>query len=94
MSPYELWKGRPVNVKYFKIFGSKCYIKREDKKLGKLDSRVDEGIFVGYSHKRKAYKCYNMRQKQIVETINVTFYEDFVTKDDDENVPSRKSEGF
>ena len=49
MTPYELWKGRPANVKYFKIFGSKCYIKREDQKLGKFDSRVDEGIFVGYS---------------------------------------------
>ena len=32
MNPYELWKGRPDNVKYFKIFGRKCYIKREDKK--------------------------------------------------------------
>ena len=30
MTPYELWKGRPTNVKYFKIFGSKCYIKIKD----------------------------------------------------------------
>jgi len=26
---YELWKGRPSNVKHFIVFGSKCYIKRE-----------------------------------------------------------------
>jgi transposase InsO family protein len=26
-TPYELWKGRPTNIKHFKIFGSKCYIK-------------------------------------------------------------------
>lgn len=59
MTPYELWKGRLVNIKYFKIFGSKCYINREDKKqkLGKFDSHVDEGIYVGYSCKRKAYRC-------------------------------------
>lgn len=62
-TPYELWKGKPANVKYFRIFGSKCYIKREDQKLGKFESRVDEGIFVGYSSKRNAYKCYNLRQK-------------------------------
>jgi len=61
MTPYELWKGRLANAKYFKIFGSKCYIKREDQKFGKFDSRVDEGIFVGYSCKRKAYRCYNLR---------------------------------
>ena len=93
MTPYELWKGRMTNVKYFKIFGSKCYIKREDKKLGKFDSRVDEGIFIGSSRKRKDYKCYNLRRKQIVESINVTFDEDCVTKDDNEIVPSSKSEG-
>ena len=26
-TPYGLWKGRPTNVKHFRIFGSKCYIK-------------------------------------------------------------------
>jgi hypothetical protein len=72
-TPYELWKGRPTNVKHFRVFGSKCYIKREDKKIGKFDSRVDEGIFVGYSCKIKAYKCYNLRLNKIVESINVKF---------------------
>ena len=37
---YELWKGRPVNVKHFRVFGSKCYIKREDGRMGKFDSCV------------------------------------------------------
>jgi hypothetical protein len=27
-TPYELWKGRPINVKHFGVFGSKCYIKK------------------------------------------------------------------
>jgi hypothetical protein len=48
-TPYELWKGRPRTVKYFRLFGTKFYIKREDDKVGKFDSQVDEGIFVGYS---------------------------------------------
>jgi hypothetical protein len=39
-TPYEIWKGRPTNVKHFIFFGSKCYIKREDGRMGKLDSRV------------------------------------------------------
>jgi hypothetical protein len=41
-TPYELWKGRPTNVKHFRVFGSKCYIKREDDIMGKFDSRVDK----------------------------------------------------
>ena len=55
MTLYELWKGIPTNFKYFKIFGSKCYIKGEHQKMGKFDSCVDEGIFVGYSRKIKAF---------------------------------------
>jgi hypothetical protein len=41
-TPYELWKGRPTNVKHFKVFGRKCYIKREDGGMGKFDSRVEK----------------------------------------------------
>ena len=70
-TPYELWTGRPANVKHFKIFGSKCFIKRDDGKIKKFDSHLNEGIFVGYSSKRKAYKCYNRRLGKVVETINV-----------------------
>jgi hypothetical protein len=74
-TPYELWKGRPTNVKHFRVFGSKCYIKREDGRMGKFDSRVDKGILVGYSSTRKAYKCYNLRLNKVVERINVTIDE-------------------
>ena len=70
-TPYELWKGRPVNVKHFRVFGSKCYIKREDGKIGKFDSRVDKGILVEYSSKRKTYTCFNIILNRIVESINV-----------------------
>ena len=69
-TPYELWKGRPANVKHFRVFGSKCYIRREDK-IGKFDSREDEGILLGYSSTKKAYKCFNMRLNKIMESINV-----------------------
>jgi hypothetical protein len=72
---YELWKGRPTNVKHFRVFGSKCYIKREDGRMGKFDSSVDKGILVGYSSTRKAYKFYNLRLNKVVESINVTIDE-------------------
>jgi hypothetical protein len=54
-TPYELWKGRPTNVKNFIVFGSKCYIKREYGGMGKFDSHVDKGVLVGYSRTRKSY---------------------------------------
>ena len=70
-TPYDLWFGRPASAKYFTAFGSKCYIKRDDDNLGKFDSRTDEGIFLGYSSTKKAYRCYNLRSHKIIESANV-----------------------
>ena len=54
-TPYELWKGRKPNVKYFRIFGSTYFILKDRENVGKFDSRSDEGIFLGYSFTSKAY---------------------------------------
>jgi hypothetical protein len=62
-------------VKQFRVFGSKCYIKREDGRMGTFDSRVDKGVLVGCSSTRKTYKCYNLRLNKVVERINVTIDE-------------------
>jgi hypothetical protein len=72
---YELWKGRLENVKHFRVFRRKCYIKREDGGMGNFDSRVDKEVFVGYSSTRKSYKSYNLRLNKVVESINVTIDE-------------------
>jgi hypothetical protein len=47
-TPCEIWKGRIENVKNFRVFGRKCYIKREDGRMTKFDSHVDKGVLVGY----------------------------------------------
>jgi hypothetical protein len=70
-TPYELWFGRAPSVKYFKVFGSKCYIKRLDENIRKFDARYDEGIFLGYASTKKSYKCYNLRLHKIVESADV-----------------------
>ena len=74
-TPYELWYGKAPLVKYFKVFGSRCYIK----KLEKFDARFDEGIFLGYASTKKAYRCYNLRLHKIVESVDVTV-DDLKTK--------------
>ena len=46
---YEIWREKKPKVKYFRIFGSKCYILNDMENLGKFDAKSDEGIFLGYS---------------------------------------------
>ena len=79
-TPYELWFGHLPSVKYFRIFGRKFYIKRDDD-IGKFNPRSDEGMFLGYSLKSKAYRCFNYRTKTIVEFANVGIDEKFRTKE-------------
>jgi hypothetical protein len=52
--------------------------------MGKFDSFVEKGILVGYSSRRKAYKCYNIRLNKFVESINVTI--------DETGIPESKEE--
>ena len=42
-TPFELWYGYSPNVKYFKVFGRKCYILK-DIRNDKLDAKSEEGI--------------------------------------------------
>ena len=74
-TPYELWKGRKPNVKYFRIFGSTCFILKDRENVEKFDSRSDEGIFLGYSSTSKAYRVYNKRTMKVMETVNVVINE-------------------
>jgi hypothetical protein len=80
-TPYELWFGIPTSIKHFKVFGSKFYIKNNDKNLSKYDERDDEGIFLGYATNSKGYRCYNKRMHKMVDCIDVKF---------DEGIPTRE----
>ena len=74
-TPYELWKGRKPNVKYFRIFRSTCFILKDRENVEKFDSQSDEGIFLGYSYTSKAYQVYNKRTRKVMKTVNVVINE-------------------
>jgi len=68
---YELWKGRKPIVKYFHVFGSKCYILSDRDYRRKMDPKSYEGIFLGYSTNSRAYRVFNSKTETVMESINV-----------------------
>nr|GEZ97124.1 hypothetical protein [Tanacetum cinerariifolium] len=74
-TPYELLRDRKLELKYLYIFGALCYPANDFEDLGKLQPKTDIGIVIGYSLSKKAYRIYNKRTKQIMETMNVQFVE-------------------
>jgi hypothetical protein len=67
-------------VKYFRTFGSKCYILRDRENLGKFDPKSDEVIFLGYSTNSRAYRVFNKRTETVMESINVVIDDDEVER--------------
>jgi len=51
------------------------FLQNNNEKLGKFEAREVEGIFLGYSSRRKGYKCYNKRLQKIIECIDVVIDE-------------------
>jgi hypothetical protein len=74
-TPYELLIGRKPNISYFWVFGCKCFIFKKRKHLGRFESRVDEGMLVGYASNYKAYRVFNNSTRVIEETCDVKFDE-------------------
>jgi hypothetical protein len=73
-TPYELFVGRKPNISYFRVFGCKCFIYMK-KRLGKFESRCDDGFFPGYASNSKAYRVFNKTSGQVVEIYDVEFDE-------------------
>ncbi|GJR04945.1 retrovirus-related pol polyprotein from transposon TNT 1-94 [Tanacetum coccineum] len=74
-TPYELIRGRKLNIKYFHVFGSLCYPTNDRDDLGKMKPKADIGIFIGYYESSQGFHIYNRRTKKIMEMIHVKFDE-------------------
>lgn len=72
MTPYEIWKGKSPNLS-FHVLGCICYIRNDKDNLVQLDSKSDEGIFLGYSSTSMAYWVYNKRTHLLGDDVNVIF---------------------
>ncbi|KAL8104263.1 hypothetical protein AgCh_028473 [Apium graveolens] len=85
-TPYEMVKKKKPNLKYFHVFGCKCFVlKTHPEQLPKFDLKADEGIFVGYPLSTKAFKVYNLRTRVVMESINVSFDDKKITGLEDFN---------
>ncbi|GKA20999.1 retrovirus-related pol polyprotein from transposon TNT 1-94, partial [Tanacetum coccineum] len=74
-TPYELLHDKPPDLSFFHVFYALCYPTNDSENLGKLQPKADIGIFIGYAPIKKAFRIYNQRTRQIIDTIHVDFDE-------------------
>nr|GFA73118.1 hypothetical protein [Tanacetum cinerariifolium] len=63
-TPYELMNKRKPNIKFFRVFGCRCYLLNDYEDVGKLKTKGDIGVFVGYSKESAAFRIYNKRTRK------------------------------
>ncbi|GJY01492.1 retrovirus-related pol polyprotein from transposon TNT 1-94, partial [Tanacetum coccineum] len=80
-TPYELINKRKPNIKFFHVFGYRCYILNDYDDVGKLKAKGDIGVFVGYSKESAAFRVYNKRTRKIYESVNVSQVSETSKKD-------------
>nr|GEY79068.1 hypothetical protein [Tanacetum cinerariifolium] len=74
-TPYELINKRKLNIKFFRVFGCRCYLLNDYEDVGKLKAKRDIEVFVGYSKEFVAFIIYNKQTCKIHESVNVNFDE-------------------
>nr|GFA34527.1 retrovirus-related Pol polyprotein from transposon TNT 1-94 [Tanacetum cinerariifolium] len=74
-TPYELINKRKPNIKYFRLFGCRCYLLNDYEDVGKLKAKGDIGVFVGYLKESATFRIYNKRTRKIHVSMNVNFDE-------------------
>nr|GEW34691.1 hypothetical protein [Tanacetum cinerariifolium] len=66
---------RKPNIKFFRVFGCRCYLLNDYEDVEKLKAKSDIRVFVGYSKESTAFRIYNKRTRKIHESVNVNFDE-------------------
>nr|GFA45741.1 retrovirus-related Pol polyprotein from transposon TNT 1-94 [Tanacetum cinerariifolium] len=74
-TPYELINKRKPNIKFFRVFGCRCYFLNDYEDVGKLKAKGDIRVFVGYLKESAAFRIYNKQTRKIHESVNVNFDE-------------------
>lgn len=59
-----------------KVFGCVCFVQNRSPSQTKLDNNSIRCAFVGYSSTSKGYRCYDPSSRRILNSLDVTFWED------------------
>nr|GEW13661.1 retrovirus-related Pol polyprotein from transposon TNT 1-94 [Tanacetum cinerariifolium] len=93
-TPYELMNKRKPNIKFFRVFGCRSYLLNDYEDVGKLKTKGDIGVFVGYSKESASFRIYNKRTRKIHESVNSMKSSTTNVETSNVEIPSNEEEVF
>ena len=73
-TPLELWNGRKVSLRHFRIWGCPAHVLKN--RSGKLEPKSVVCLFVGYSKETRGGYFYSPKDNKVFVSTNATFLED------------------
>nr|GEZ06246.1 hypothetical protein [Tanacetum cinerariifolium] len=89
-TPYELMNKRIPNIKFFRVFGCRCYLLNDYEDVGKLKSKGDIRVFVGYSKDSAALEFTTNELESSSSSLN----NDVQQSSDEVGVPSSNTQSI
>jgi transposase InsO family protein len=72
---YELLTDKKLNVSYFRVFGSKCFILVKRGRKSKFAPKAVEGFLLGYDSNTRAYRVFNKSTGLVEVSCDIVFDE-------------------
>jgi hypothetical protein len=72
---YELLTSKRLNVSYFRVFGSKCFILIKRGRKSKFAPKAVEGFLLGYDSNTRAYRVFNKSTGLVEVSCDIVFDE-------------------
>jgi hypothetical protein len=72
---YELLTGKKLDVSYFRVFGSKCFILIKRGRSSKFSPKAIEGFLLGYDSNTRAYRVFNKSTRLVEVSCDIVFDE-------------------
>nr|GEX95024.1 retrovirus-related Pol polyprotein from transposon TNT 1-94 [Tanacetum cinerariifolium] len=93
-TPYKLLNKRKPNIKFFHVFGCRCYLLNDYDDVVKLKAKGDIGVFIGYSKEYAAFKIYNKQTRKIHESVNIMKSSTMNVETSNVEIPLQEEEVF
>ena len=72
-TPLELWNGQKPSLRHYRIWGCPAHVL--NKRAGKLESRTEVCLFIGYPKGTRGGIFYSPKDKKVFVSTHATFFE-------------------
>ncbi|KAG6771904.1 hypothetical protein POTOM_023299 [Populus tomentosa] len=79
--PNRVWKGKDVSYAHLRVFGCRAFVHVPRDERSKLDSKTKQCIFLGSEDDEFGYRLWDPKEKKIVRSRDVIFFEDQTIED-------------